>query len=127
MTTMADSPRMGHLCSQNPQPLHREAITTGRRYPSTVRKTIALYGQISSQIKHNLSWAQTRHSSFRSTAVPTLAWVFSSKDRERMAWVGQTLPHTLQFCSQGAKRRSILGVQRPDRPASQKQGWRGLG
>ena len=54
ITTMADSPLTGHLCSQNPQPLHLEATTTGRRYPSTGRKTIALYGQISSQMRQSL-------------------------------------------------------------------------
>jgi len=62
-------------------------MTTGRRYPSTGRKTMALYGQISSQIRHILFSAQTRHISFRKIAVPTLAWVFSSKERNGLpAW-----------------------------------------
>jgi hypothetical protein len=121
-TTIADSPWTGHLCSQNPQPLHFEAITTGRRYPSTGWKTMAWYGQISAQIKQILFWAQTRHISFRKTDVPTLAWVFSSKDSDRIACVGQTLPQTLQFWSHGAKRVSIFGVHRPENPDSQRQG-----
>ena len=102
------------------------ALTRARRYPSIGLKTMALYGQISSQIRHILFWAQTRHVSLRRTAVPILAWVFSSSDRERIAWVGQTLPQTLQFGSQAAIRSSSFGVQRPVMPDSQRQGWRVL-
>ena len=83
---------------------------------------MASYGQISSQIKQSLSCAQTRHISFRSTAVPSLAWAFSSRPSDRIAWVGQTLPQTLHSCSQAAKRRSAFGVQRPARPPSQRLG-----
>src|SRR3989339_2081054 len=87
------------------------------------RNTMALYGQISSQIRHILFWAQTRHDSLRRTAVPILAWFFSSSGSERIAWVGQTLPQTLQFGSHAAIRGSSFGVQRPVMPDSQRQGW----
>src|SRR5512134_1848135 len=84
---------------------------------------MALYGQISSQMRHFLSCSQAMHRDLSILAVPTLAKDFSSRLRGLIAAVGHTWPQRLHPCSHPASLAVILGVHSPESPASNHTGW----
>ena len=59
-------------------------------------------------------------------AVPTLACFFSMRETSRIAPVGQTWPHTLQFTAHAARRGTMTGLKIPSSPALSQTGWRVL-
>src|SRR5690242_3842769 len=104
-------------------------VAPQRSVTSTLRVKIALglTGQTSSQTTQLVSIAQGRQRPWLQNAVPVLIGPlasngplpsFSAIEISRMAPVGQTWLHRVQFSSHQPIFEIMIGVQSPSRPAS---------